>query len=140
VITLKKRLFFSIVALLVLMVGCTKGTIEEQNIFYFGEGNEWFSTYTISKVNGSYFDSLYIQYVTDRTEPLTDRVGEIEYHLSVGEMFLSSTYPQPLQGVGNFHTASEMNADFFTMEFPDKVTLEIRWQDKVEKIILKKQN
>lgn len=116
--------------------------VSETNVFYFGEGEEWFATYTVSKVRTSYFDSLYIQYITDRTvsveEQTSKKIGDIEYLLNAGKITIESSFPQHLKGIGNFHTASEVNASIVDNVFPEEITLEIRWQDKKENIVLKK--
>jgi len=141
-------LFFS---LLVMVVGCKteeKPVIKKEdlktNVFYFGEGEEWFATYTISEVRTSYFDSLYIQYITDRTasveEQTSKKIGNIKYVLNAGKTSIESSFPQQLKGIGNFHTASEVNTTIVDIDFPEEVTLEIRWLDKKENLVLIKQD
>ncbi|RUL52248.1 hypothetical protein [Lysinibacillus antri] len=114
------------------------------HISYFGKGSEWFGTYTISKVNNSYFDSLYIQYVQDRANPGTEQtmeeLGQIEYVLDTGNSVLESSSPLPLEGIGSFHTATEFNAEMFEMDYPDEITLTVKWQDQNEVIQLNRQN
>ncbi|MBP2242978.1 hypothetical protein J2Z40_003560 [Cytobacillus eiseniae] len=137
-----------ILLFLFMLVGCNhvEEKIEEEskqdNIFYFGKGNEWFGTYTISKVNHSYFESLYIQHIRDRTdsvkEQATNNIGNIEYVLNKGNSQLESNYPQPIQGIGSFHTAIEVSEDLINNMFPDQLTLTIKWNGKSEIIELKK--
>ncbi|MDP5274938.1 hypothetical protein [Chengkuizengella axinellae] len=142
---MKKVIVIFFTLMIVMIAGCNdvdtdKANTQEQNIFYFGEGEKWFATYTVSKVSKSYFDSLYIQYIKDhnnRTEETT--IGDIEYVLKAGNWTSQSSYPQSLKGVRNFHTASEMNAEAFDFANPEEVVLEISWQDKKETITLKKQ-
>ncbi len=117
----------------------------QDNVYYFGEGKEWFATYTVSKVRTSYFDSIYIQYINDRTASVDEQqqtsknLGTIEYKLNAGNTTIQSSYPQQLKGIGNFHTASELNADMINIDFPEEINLEIKWLNKKEYIILKKQ-
>lgn len=136
-------------------VGCSKNelhnakadlnTKERSQIFYFGEGKEWFGTVTISKVKTSYFESLYIQHIIERSttgkeQQASKNVGKIEYVLNLGNHNSTrSSYPQALQGIGSFHVATEINAETFDLKPSDEITLEIKWADKKETIQLKKQ-
>lgn len=138
---LKKLL--SIIALLSIVSGCSyEKSEEEQNVMYFGVGEDWFGTYTISKVHSSFFESLYIQRIIDReNEPtLIGDVGEIEYVLDAGSSKLKSNSPQPLKGIGNFHTATETSGFLVEGKYPEQATLTIEWNNQTEEIILTKQN
>ncbi|WP_232697206.1 hypothetical protein [Brevibacillus daliensis] len=142
---MNKPISIFVCLILVFLVGCTSGegkkTDEMPTVIYFGQGEEWFATYTISSVRESYFASLYIQYITDRTKTTvkqTADIGKIEYILKGKEWTLSSSEPQSLVGILNFHTATEINADQFDLDLADTVTLEVRWKDQVEKIDLKR--
>lgn len=134
--------------LLIMLVGCNnvESSVSEKskkdNVLYFGKGTTWFGSYTITKVNTSYFESLYIQHITDRTSPLqeqsaNDDIGKIEYILDMGDTKLESSYPRSLKGIGNFHTATETNEDFIDEDFPEQITLTINWNDETEVISLK---
>ncbi|MEH7451719.1 hypothetical protein [Gottfriedia acidiceleris] len=144
-----------ITLLLIMIAGCnpsssvskSKVGTEKENLksqtYYFGEGDEWFGTYTISKVRTSYFESLYIQYITNHTdtikEQISPKIGKIEYLLKLDDNnSLRSSYPQSLNGIGNFHTATEINEKMFNSP-PDEITLEIKWSGKKEIIKLRKQ-
>ncbi len=137
-------IIFLFLALIIMANGCNEAS--DTNVLYFGEDEEWFATYTISKVRSSYFDSLYIQYINDRTASVKEQttkaknIGKIEYELTIGNLSIKSSYPQSLKGVGNFHVASETNAELVNTNFPDEITLEISWQDKKENIVLHKQD
>ncbi|KOP82943.1 hypothetical protein ACFFHH_06585 [Cytobacillus solani] len=155
---MKRVHIISLFLLIFIMFGCTseakivnpqndKSDTEQsnKNITYFGEGEEWFSTYTISRVRTSVFESLYIQYITDRTasveEQGTHGIGEIEYSLKIGDSSsLESSFPQPLKGVRNFHTATEINAELVNGDFPETIKLTIMWDEKKEMIELVKQD
>lgn len=144
-----KRLLLILVFIIVLSInGCSTHEVIEQevlknekNLFYTGQGEKWFATYSVSKVNSSYFDSLYIQYLSDRTTTEKSKeeqnIGPIEYQLVGNSMKIESLSPQKLKGIGNFHIASEMNSEFFNFYDGDELSLEIKWKDKREIIKLK---
>ncbi len=132
-----KQMTFVLLLVLVLLGGCISVIEEEKNMMYFGEGEEWFAVYTVSNVKNFVYDSLYIQYTSDFVGK--QRVKELEYSLTVGEKKLSSSYPQPIEGVGNFHTASKINPEFFSLDYPDQAILELSWQDQAETIVLVRQ-
>lgn len=155
---MKKAIIIYLILLIVILAGCVNeektltdkdnltrnNEQSDSNVFYFGEGKEWFGAYTIYKVRTSYFESLYIQYLTDRTgsveEQTTKNIGKIEYILNISDSAkLESSFPQPLKGVGNFHTATEINAKLIDSDFSERITLTINWKDKKEVIELKKQ-
>lgn len=129
--------------LISIVSGCSnESSKDEQNVTYFGQGEEWFGTYTISKVNSYSFESLYIQHIIDRenTPTLTKDVGEIEYVLDTGASKLESNSPQPLKGIGNFHTATETSELLIEGDYPEQATLTIEWNNQKEEIILTKQS
>jgi hypothetical protein len=146
---LRKKYLLFISLFLIVLAGCNHAddNLSEEanmdNTFYFGKGTEWFGTYTVSMVHESYFESLYIQHVTDRTgsnEGQIKDIREIEYVLNMGGSKLESSDPQPLKGIGNFHTATEINKDLVDGDFPDQLTLTVKWNDQSEVIELKKQD
>lgn len=155
---MKSAQIISLFLLIFIIFGCTsEGKIANtqldvttkeflnKNTTYFGEGEEWFSTFTISKLRTSVFESLYIQYITDRTasveEQGTHGIGEIEYSLKIEDSdSLESSYPQPLKGVRNFHTATEINEELVNWKFPKTVKLTIMWNGKKEIIELVRQD
>lgn len=158
---MKRLITFYVMALfLIVTVGCskedkpvTKSKVDTENansqknqIFYFGEGEHWFGTYTISKVKSSNFNSLYIQYITDRNasvdEQTSPKIGKIEYVLTMGDDSMKSSFPLALKGIGNYHTASEVNAEIYDTisDAPDEITLEVKWLNHKETIKLTKQN
>ena len=55
-------------------------------------------------------------------------------------MKTESSSPQELQGVGNFHTRSIMNADVFDITFDKEMNLSIQWLNNKESIELKRQD
>lgn len=146
---MKRFLCILLVTMIAILSGCSVSNVTKQeeiknenNIFYTGQGEKWFATYSISKVNSSYFESLYIQYLVDRTTIEKNKeeqnIGPIEYKLVGNSMKLESSFPQKLKGIGNFHTATEMNAELFSTDYGDELILEIKWKDKTEKLYLKK--
>ncbi|WP_069650088.1 hypothetical protein [Caloranaerobacter ferrireducens] len=146
---MKRFLCILLVTMIAILSGCSVSNVTKQeeiknenNIFYTGQGEKWFATYSISKVNSSYFESLYIQYLVDRTTIEKNKeeqnIGPIEYKLVGNSMKLESSFPQKLKGIGNFHTATEMNAELFNTDYGDELILEIKWKDKTEKLYLKK--
>lgn len=109
--------------------------------FYIGQSDSWLATYTITKVESYYYDLLTIQYIFhDKNENSTEKIGPIEYQLVGKSKKSESSFPQELQGVGNFHTGSIINADAFKITFDDEMDLSIQWKDKNESIQLKRQN
>ncbi len=141
----KINLFVFVIAMLLLsMTGCSnkKVTEDKNTYFYLGQSNSWLVTYSITKVESTYYDSLSIQYIFDVNSPneLTQKIGPIEYQLNGNSMKTESSFPQELQGVGNFHTGNIMNADAFKITFDKEMDLSIQWQDNKESIKLKRQD
>lgn len=142
-----KKIFlyvFVIVMLLLSLTGCSikKMTEDKNTYFYLGQSKSWLVTYSITKVESTYYDSLSIQYIFDNNSPSdkTQKIGPIEYQLNGNSMKIESTSPQELQGVGNFHTGSIMNSDAFKITFDKEMDLSIQWQDNEESIKLKRQD
>ncbi|HHV09745.1 MAG TPA: hypothetical protein GXX75_05655 [Clostridiales bacterium] len=135
---------FVIVILLLSLTGCSnkKMTEDKNTYFYLGQSNSWLVIYSITKVESTYYDSLSIQYIFDDNSPSekTQKIGPIEYQLNGNSMKAESSYPQELQGVGNFHTGSIMNADAIKITFDKEMDLSIQWQDNKESITLKRQD
>ena len=52
----------------------------------------------------------------------------------------TSTYPQELQGVANFHVGSRVNAEIIKITFEKNIELTVKWKDKSEGIKLIRQN
>jgi len=117
-------------------------TEDKNTYFYLGQSNSWLVIYSITKVESTYYDSLSIQYIFDDNSPSekTQKIGPIEYQLNGNSMKAESSYPQELQGVGNFHTGSIMNADAIKITFDKEMDLSIQWQDNKESITLKRQD
>ncbi len=139
-----KKLFlfaFVIVMLLFILTGCSnkKVTEDKNTYFYLGQSNSWLVTYSITKVESTYYDSLFIQYIFEDNSP-RKKIGPIEYQLNGNSMKTESLYPQDLQGVGYFHTGSIMNADVIKITFDKEMDLSIHWQDNKESIKLKRQD
>lgn len=115
---------------------------DEIDIAYMGRGDKWLATYTITKVKDSYYKSLYIQYIADINKITKNNgnqdIGPIEYELNGSTMVLSSSYPQELKGIGNFHTAIVTSSKLTSFRVDDVIELEVKWQDKSEKIVLKR--
>lgn len=142
---MKKFIYvFVILMLLLSFTGCSnkKMTEEKNTHFYLGQSNSWLVTYSITKVEDTYYDSLSILYIFDDNS-LTEKkqeIGPIEYQLIGNSMKTESSFPQELQGVGNFHTGNIMNADAFKITFDKEMDLSIQWQDNKESIKLKRQD
>lgn len=137
---MKKILCFLIVVVLLSLTGCSK---ENKNTyFYFGQNDTWIATYSITKAKASYYDSLSIQYLFDINESKsqTQKIGPIEYLLKGNSMKEQSSYPQELQGIGNFHTGCRMNADITKIKFDKDIELTVKWQGRSEIIKLKRQS
>lgn len=139
---MKKMIFVFLLLSSLCIVGCTKEEKpKEDNIprstLYFGEGKYWFGTYTVSKVDSMYYNSLTIQHIKDG---MHSKIGNIEYVLKTDNQTLESSFPNPLSGYDYFHISNELNAELIEKGLPKKATLQIKWKDKKETIILKRQN
>jgi hypothetical protein len=142
---MRKILITLFVLVLLTISGCTKAQEDTNSNYYFyaGQSNTWLATYTISKVNTSYYDSLCVQYLFSQnvSEKNTDlKIGPIEYKLVGNSLTTQSSHPQKLQGVANFHTGSRMNAEIVKVSLDKEIALTIKWQGKSESIKLKKLN
>lgn len=138
------RKLWVIILIIIIMIsgfGVFIKTKEKSTYLYTGKSQNWFATYTISKVNSSYFDSLYIQYVVDRSNGsrIKQSIGSIEYELDGTIGKIKSSYPQNLKGIGNFHTASETNATLFNIDIDKEVQLIVKWNGKSEVLKLRKE-
>lgn len=65
------------------------------------------------------------------------KIGPIEYKLDVKSWELSSSSLQELQGVGNFHTGSIINANMFKLDIEKELLLTVKWQGNIEEVKLK---
>ncbi|MFT4146651.1 MAG: hypothetical protein QM644_19580 [Mobilitalea sp.] len=142
-----KKLFLSVFLIAMLLLSLTscagkKMTNDKNTYFYLGQSNSWLVTYSITKVESTYYDSLSIQYIFDdeQLKEETQKIGPIEYQLNGNSIKAESSSPQELQGVGNFHTGSIMNADNIKVTFDKEIDLSIQWRDNEESIILKRQD
>ncbi|MFD4707214.1 hypothetical protein ACFWM3_20425 [Gottfriedia sp. NPDC058432] len=139
---MNKMIFVFLLLSSLCIAGCTKEEKPKKNnipksTLYFGEGKYWFGTYTISKVDSMYYDSLTIQYINDG---MHSKIGNIEYELKTDNQKLESSFPRPLSGYDYFHISTGLNAELIEKGLPKKATLQIQWKDKKETIILKRQN
>ncbi|MBB6638202.1 hypothetical protein [Cohnella thailandensis] len=117
------RAFLPALSAVLLLTACNDKSETQNEAVYLGKGEEWLATYSLFKVNHSWFDSLYIQNIG---EDRGSKIGPIEYRLIGGEGFeMASQYPLELQGVRSLHVSSEMNADFFTIHPNDEGVFEL---------------
>lgn len=139
---MKKLLSIFMIVIIVSLGGCSnnKDIEKKDTYFYIGQSKSWLATYSVTKVNSSYYDSLSIQYLFDDNESETGKIGPIEYQLNGNSIKTQSSYPQELQGVANFHTGSSMNADVIKITFDKDVELNVKWQGKNETLKLKRLN
>lgn len=138
---MKKMIFVFLIFALLCTVGCKKEEKSKEgshskSTLYFGEGKDWFSTYTVTKVDSIYYNSLTIQHINDG---MHSKIGNIEYVLKTDIQTLESSFPRPLSGYDYFHISNGINAEIIGKGLPKKATLEIKWQDKKEIIVLKRQ-
>lgn len=137
------RMLSIVLFMYLLLSACTSKEAEndlkeqQDEVVYYGKGEEWLATFSLFKVNRSMFESLYIQNIGE------DRgaKGPIEYQLVGGDGFkFESQYPQELQGVRSFHTSSESNSDVVSIKpTADGVfELTIEFNGNTEKLKLEK--
>lgn len=134
---MKKLIFLMMLILSMFQLGCTNSVDSEDNIIYLGNSETWLGTYTVSKIDSIYYNSLVIQHVFDeKTDNHKESIDKIEYKLSDDDMTFESTFPQNLEGTGYFHVGSKTSAEFFDIEFKDSMKLTVLWNDKEEIIDL----
>lgn len=137
---MKKAIWILMMVFIVSLVGCSNKKNTDDTYFYLGQSDSWLVTYTISKVESSYYNSLSIQYIFDENiDNDTEKIGPIEYQLKGNSMEIESSYPQELQGIGYFHVGSRMNADLFKVTFDKQIDLSIQWLEYNESIKLIRQ-
>lgn len=133
-----KKLWILLAVLVLCIMGYVIFNKTEGDVYYLGVGDSWLATYSVNKVNNSYYDSLSIQYIYDECSSEPEVVSPIEYTLVGNSSTKESSFPQELQGILNFHVASRINADFFETNFDNQMQLTVKWQGKEEHILLKK--
>ena len=136
-VLMKKTIMVMVLGIIVLLSGCSSdGRIEDGTTFYVGKGESWLVTYSISKVEETYYESLTIQYLFGNEGIM--EVGPIEFELITSSGTWESSDLQILQGVGSFHTSSISNADMIQLELDQEIDLTIRWEDRTESMKLER--
>lgn len=113
---------------------------KEVNIYY-GNGDNWMATFTFLKVNGAYYEAMYIQNLYDSDisseefDRLSEAIGPIEYEL-IGDPYYHSfsAFPKPLVGYLSYQHAGISSYQEYPME--DTMTLTITWKGNKELITL----
>lgn len=133
---------FNLIRFLVIMLFIAGCSVQEEMIegstFYVGNSEHWLETYSISKVEETYYDSMTLQYLFGN-EGIVE-VGPVEFELQGNGQLLSTQYPKNLEGVGGLHTNSVSNANFISLELNQEMDLMVKWKNQTETIKLKRVN
>lgn len=139
---MKMKRGFNLIRFLVIMLFIAGCSVQEEMIegsaFYVGNSEHWLATYSISKVEETYYDSMTLQYLFGN-EGIVE-VGPVEFELQGNGQLLSAQYPKNLEGVGGLHTNSVSNANFISLELNQEMDLMVKWKNQTETIKLKRVN
>lgn len=146
---MKNKKKFLIISVIMILLFVVIWKLRESNYkdtyFYYGQGDTWMATYTVSEINSTYYETIYIQYLYDsdiserQLEKISKEIGAIEYRLIGNSQEISSAFPQELNVYLNYQHAKFIKVD---QEYKTERTMNItiNWQDKEENITLKRQN
>ena len=128
---MKKNIIIMGLGIIVLLSGCSSdGRMEDGTTFYVGKSESWLATYSISKIEETYYESFTFQYLFGNEGTMD--IGAIEFELVTSNGTWESSDLQVLQGVGSFHTSSISNADIIQLELDQEIDLTIKWKDQTE--------
>lgn len=134
---MKKTIMVMVFGIIVLLSGCSSDErMKDGTTFYVGKGESWLATYSISKIEETYYESFTIQYLFGNEGIM--EVGPIGFELVTSNGTWESSDLQVLQGVGSFHTSSISNADMIQLELDQELDLTIRWEDRTESMKLER--